>query len=120
MIAVSGPRGTIDKPRPGQMCEDHDTVPAVWCVITEPSIFGAEWTPMCRECYERFVVANKLTIYGWCEECEQHHGLGIYPHPQRGMIRVCHDCDCALDEAIQYEEYLALEAEREEQEVQQK
>lgn len=111
MIAINGARGTIDKPTRGQKCESHSEIPAIWSVLTEPSIFGAEWTPMCRECYEQFITVNNLTVIGWCEECEGHHGIGLFNHPVRGMIRVCHDCDGAIDEELEYQEQLALEQE---------
>lgn len=111
MIAIIGQVGSLWKPPKNRRCNEHPDRLAVWDVLTEPSIFGSEYTPYCRECYNERVEAWEIDKVGWCEHCEKHRAISGYTMPDGEAIHLCNECEGYQIEEELYTEKLQLEQE---------
>lgn len=103
LYSFMGRLGELRKPPRFVKCETHSERSAVWEVQMKPSIYGSEYTPLCRECYERFVVKNKLDKKGWCECCIKYTELN-QQNISGVRMRLCVDCN------LRYAAEIAAEA----------
>ena len=65
--------GDVMEPKPGFFCENHDDRPSYKVVIGETDSFGSEWTHMCEECYQEYlVILETRDTSGECDWCHKH------------------------------------------------
>lgn len=58
------------KLKPGTMCETHEHLQAVINIQGEKNSTGYEEMPMCKECYEAYLLNKDEPIVGICEWCK--------------------------------------------------